>query len=312
MENVMIELVICTYNNAKLLDRALECLSRQSAPVDRWSVLVVDNNCTDETPEVVERHCKEGRIPGLRRVVEPQQGLTAARLCGVRSTEAVWLAFVDDDCFLDPNWVSSALSFAEAHPGCGAFGGRNVLSWEAPPSEFLAKYGAVFAQQDHGPEAVRFDLQVPYRPALAGAGLVMRRIALERSGWLESQQIGEREGGKLASGGDQEIVIRIAKAGYELWYTPDCKLHHFIPQRRTSEAYMASLYYGIGAMMLPLDRLIGDPRWPWAYVLRLSKGIAKAAILRFVLKRLPEYRLSMSYVKGLWDAKDRSPLGLRV
>ncbi|MNT62541.1 hypothetical protein D3C72_2002690 [compost metagenome] len=64
--------------------------------------------------------------------------------------------------------------------------------------------------------------------------------------------------------------------------------------------------------MLPLDRLIGDPRWPWAYMLRLSKGLAKVAILRFVLKRLPEYRLNASYLKGLWDAKDRSALGLRV
>ena len=312
MSKPTIELLICTYNNAALLDRALECLSRQTAPPERWSVLVIDNNCTDETASVVERHRSEGRIPGLRRTVETQQGLTAARLCGVRSTESVWMAFIDDDCFLDEHWVESALAFASEHPGCGAFGGRNVLHWEAPPTEFLAKYGAVFAQQEHGPEAIRFDLQVPYRPALAGAGLVMRREALERSGWLEHQQIGEREGGSLASGGDQEIVIRIAKAGYELWYTPDCVLRHFIPQRRTSEAYMASLYYGIGAMMLPLDRLIGDPRWRWAYLLRLSKGLAKVAILRFVMKRLPEYQLSKSYLKGLWDAKDRPPLGLRV
>ncbi|MOA39005.1 hypothetical protein D3C78_1607500 [compost metagenome] len=75
---------------------------------------------------------------------------------------------------------------------------------------------------------------------------------------------------------------------------------------------MASLYYGIGAMMLPLDRLIGDPRWRWAYLLRLFKGLAKVVILRFVMKRLPEYQLIKSYLKGLWDAKDRSALGLRV
>jgi glycosyltransferase involved in cell wall biosynthesis len=275
-------------------------------------VLVVDNNCTDETPAVVERYRSQGRIPGLRRIVETRQGLTAARLCGVSQTQAEWIAFIDDDCFLLEDWVAQALQFAEEHPACGAFGGRNVLSWESPPSEFLATYGAVFAQQEHGPEALRFDLQVPYRPALAGAGLVMRREALMRSGWLDAQHIGEREGGKLASGGDQEIVIRIAQAGYELWYTPDCVLYHFIPQRRTSEAYLASLYYGIGAMMLPLDRMIGGAAWRWAYLIRLSKGLAKVALLRFVRKRLPEYRLSLSYLKGLWDAKDRTALGLRV
>ena len=312
MSKPTLSLVICTYNNAKLLDRALECLSRQTADPRSWSVLVVDNNCTDETSEVVDRYRVDGGIPGLRRVVETQQGLTPARLCGVRNTRSEWIAFVDDDCFLREDWVENALRFAASHPHCGAFGGRNVLSWEVPPSEFLAKYGAVFAQQEHGPEPLRFDLQVPYRPALAGAGLVMRREALERSGWLASQQIAEREGGKLTSGGDQEIVILIAKAGYELWYTPDCLLRHYIPQRRTSEAYLESLYYGIGASMPPLDRLIGDPKWPRAYFLRISKGLAKVVIMKFVLRRRPDYRLNLSYLKGLWDAKDGIALGLRV
>jgi glycosyltransferase involved in cell wall biosynthesis len=273
---------------------------------------VVDNNCTDETPAVVERHRREGRIPGLRRIVETRQGLTHARLCGVRNTEAEWVAFIDDDCFLDEDWVAQALRFAGEHPECGAFGGRNVLDWEVSPSALLAKYGAVFAQQDHGPVALRFELQVPFRPALAGAGLVMRRVALERSGWLETQLIGERVGAELTSGGDQEIVIRICQAGFELWYAPRCVLRHFIPRHRTSEAYLVSLYYGIGAMMPPLDRLIGDPLWPRAYWLRVVKGAIKVVLLRFVLKRLPEYRLSLSYLKGLWNAKKGAAVGLRV
>jgi len=301
-----IELVICTYNNAKLLDRALECLSRQTAPVDRWSLLVVDNNCTDETPEVVERHRKEGRIPGLRRVVEPQQGLTAARLCGVRSTEAVWLAFVDDDCFLDENWVSSALSFAEAYPGCGAFGGRNVVSWEVPPSEFLAKYASHFAAQDHG-STPRL---LGERCLLAGAGLVINRQALERSGWLEGQFLGDRQGKKLTSGGDEEILLRLRKAGFALGYAPDCLLYHFIPKRRISEAYLIELFYEFGVARSRLTRLVlhDSPFFAWlGYWIRVIKwawvslsGRAQASL--GMISR-SESRAYVSFLRGLLAAR---------
>lgn len=68
----VIDIVICTYDNADLLDQALSAIARQSFPAGvEWSVLVVDNNSTDDTPGVVDRHRLLGQIPGLARVREP-------------------------------------------------------------------------------------------------------------------------------------------------------------------------------------------------------------------------------------------------
>lgn len=297
-----IELVICTYNNASLLDRALECLSRQTEVSERWSVLVVDNNCTDETPAVVERHRAEGRIPGLRRVVEARQGLTAARLCGVRRTEAVWLAFIDDDCFLAEDWVEQALRFAEAHPACGAFGGRNVLMWEVPPSALLAKYASVYAEQDHGPEPKL----LPRRALLAGAGMVIRREALLRTGWSEAQHLGDRHGKSLTSGGDEEIVLRLRKAGFALGYTPACVLQHYITQRRISEKYLIDLFYEFGVARSRLTRLVlHEVRFHGrvAYWTRVLKwvGVSLAARLKASLGVIShnESRAFSSFLRGL-------------
>ena len=128
------EVVICTYNNAAMLDGVLTSLARQKPARDgRWSCLVVNNNCTDRTAEVVQQHISAGAIPGLRSVRETRQGLTPARLCGVRSTGAQWTAFVDDDCFLEPDWIVNAMAFAESHPEAGAFGGKVILDWEVEP-----------------------------------------------------------------------------------------------------------------------------------------------------------------------------------
>jgi glycosyltransferase involved in cell wall biosynthesis len=223
-----ISLIICTYNNASLLDRTLTTLSKQQVPpYVKWMCLVVDNNCIDDTLAIVNRHIRSGAIPHLRIVSEPIQGLTPARLCGVKNTTGDWIAFVDDDCLLQEDWIAQAAMFASEHPNCGAFGGQVVLDWERPPPAFVLRYGYSFAEQNHG----SVQKKVPF---LVGAGLVINRSALLATGWVNKPLLSDRIGKRLVSGGDVEIVLRIRSAGYELWYAPECKLMHFIPSKRTS------------------------------------------------------------------------------
>lgn len=301
-----ITLVICTYNNAALLDRALACLARQNDPGRPWSVLVVDNNCTDETPAVVERHRAAGRIPGLARIVERRQGQAYARLCGLSQTHAEWLAFVDDDCFLAEDWVANALRFAAAHPDCGAFGGRNHLDWELPPSPLLLRYASFFAHQDHGTEP----RILSEREQLVGAGLVIRRVALERSGWLENQLLGGRQGKALGSGDDEEIVMRLRQAGFTLGYMPACELRHCIPRHRISEAYLLELFYQFGVARSRLlrgvaheSRLLGAcavasrvGKWSWLSLVAWAKA-------SLGLMPRNESRAYLNFLRGLLAAR---------
>ncbi len=97
------DLIICTHNNAALLDRTLTSIAMQRVPPTvTWSVLLVDNNCTDDTQAVVEKYLRANSI-SLNVVSERQQGLTAARLRNVKNTSGEWIAFVDDDCLLAEN-----------------------------------------------------------------------------------------------------------------------------------------------------------------------------------------------------------------
>ena len=210
---ISIDLVICTYNNAALLDATLDAVSRQRVPEGvEWQVLVVDNNCADGTRQVLERHLSAGRIP-LRAVVEPRQGLTHARVRGVRNTSGEWVAFVDDDCLLAEDWVEQAARFTREHAGCGAFGGQVVPQWEAPPPPYVLRRRYAYACKYHG--------ETPHRrPWLAGAGLVVRREALTGCGWLDRQYLEDRTGHSLVSGGDVEIALRVGSR-YEALVQPE-------------------------------------------------------------------------------------------
>jgi glycosyltransferase involved in cell wall biosynthesis len=113
--DVSIDLVVCTYNNAELLDKALDAISKQRVSSQiNWRVLVVNNNCTDNTPEIVEKYSRSGKLR-LTMISEPQQGVNHARVCGVRNTSGEWIAFIDDDCLLEDEWTEQAALFALDH-----------------------------------------------------------------------------------------------------------------------------------------------------------------------------------------------------
>lgn len=295
-----LDLVICTYNNAALLDKTLLAIARQKVnPEAEWSVLVVDNNCTDNTQEVIKKYQASKKIPGLSVIVETKQGLTAARHCGVQNTKGNWIAFVDDDCFLSEDWVEQALRFAAIHPDCGAFGGQVILDWEAPPAKYVLKYGYSFAQQK-GKNHQK-------KNCLAGAGMVLNRAALARTGWIDKPLLQDRIGNQLISGGDVEIALRIYGAGYDLWYTPDCKLYHFIPTRRTSQKYLVDINYGLGTSQVLGDSLLWKgsyKTWLLRFVWDAVKASQRIAIqsLRSALGRMnpAEVEINKSVVRGKW------------
>lgn len=307
-----LDVVICTYNNATMLDGVLSTLACQR-PVQTasWRCLVVDNNCTDDTPNVIRRHALAGTIPGFRSVREPVQGLTPARLRGARSTTAKWIAFVDDDCFLHPDWIAQAIAFAESHSWVGAFGGRVALDWEVEPPRYVLAYGYSFAEQDHG----NSQHQVTF---LAGAGLVLNRLALSECGWMDAPLLADRVGEKLVSGGDVEIVLRIAGIGYELWYVPQCVLNHRIPARRFSPRYLRKINRSLGISQALADALVSEgpiSSWLFASVFKLAKqtrGLARVTVdVARRCKPSPEIWIQSSFklgqLQGIWRVLTMSP-----
>lgn len=299
MKKISIDLIICTYNNLYLLDRTLAAIADQVVSPDvKWGVLVVNNNCTDETPQVVERYLKLGKFP-LKMVLEPIQGLTPARLCGVNNTEGDWIAFVDDDCLLAPDWVEQATIFAQSHVECGGFGGKVILDWQIQPSPYMLNFGYCYAEQNHGDEVKKL-------PCIVGAGMVLRRRALQEVGWIDQQFLADRVAKKLISGGDVEIALRLT-AKYDLWYNPACQLHHIIPVHRICLEYLHRINLGLGSSKLFGDSLL----WSGSYLgwLMVSIGYGSGDALKLLIwalqnlrwsKPLTEVNIYFSFLKGYW------------
>jgi glucosyl-dolichyl phosphate glucuronosyltransferase len=252
-----LEIVICTYNRADDLDRCLARLACQRHANADWSVTVVNNNCTDRTPQVVAEHAASGRIPHLVHTVERVQGLTAARRRGALECMADWIAFVDDDCMVASDWVAGALDVAARHPTAAAFGGRVIPCWGREPPQHLARHGWLFAEQDLGDAECTVE-------SLVGAGIVINRPALAESGWIAEPYLADRTGLGHVSGDDVEICYRLTSTGRPLYYSPLMRIDHVVALKRQELRSLLRLARGLGAGA-ELVNLMGaqDPEtWP--------------------------------------------------
>jgi len=309
-----IDVVICTYNNAALLERTLESLAAQQVPASlQWGILVVDNASTDRTANVVEAFRNSGGVTQLEYVYEETQGLVPARIRGARETSAPWIAFVDDDCLLDQRWLANAVTFIGSHRTCGGFGGIVRLTWETPPDNYVRRYGYSYAEQELGSVESR-------REWLVGAGLVVSRVALEQSGWLETQYLDDRKGRILLSGGDMEMTLRIRAAGFELWYTPSCLIHHYIAASRIRLDYLTRINWGLGVSQTWCDLLVSSRPF-WMYVAKTLiacgrsylKALKQALRIATGRREAKDFRIELSFANGrvaglrqtLWLSEDR-------
>lgn len=104
----LISAVLCTYNRAPLLARALGALSAQTLGQEQFEVVLIDDGSSDETPEMVSRFAP---LMNLRYTRQPNSGLAAAKNHGICLSRAPIIVILDDDDVLDSraleqHWLS--------------------------------------------------------------------------------------------------------------------------------------------------------------------------------------------------------------
>lgn len=262
---------VCTYNRGPQLLDTLRSILAMRSPIDPATnqgriaeVLVIDNNCTDGTAELVDSliasrsassNASSPAFIPLRRVVEQRQGLAQARRRVFAEATTDLIAFLDDDVIADPAWGESILTRLDAAPRAGVVGSRVRLSFQSGPTPLAQRYRSFLAEQEMGTRPLNV---TDATKALVGAAMALRRKAVEDSGWLGRQLMPDRQGLALSSGGDNELCIRIRRSGWETWYEPGAVVDHLIPAARQTREYLARLAAGIG-LSIPHIKLLANP-----------------------------------------------------
>jgi glycosyltransferase involved in cell wall biosynthesis len=235
-----LSVIIPTYNpDPERLERTLAAMKAQTLSKKDWELIIVDNNSSPSIEGLQDGH------PLQKLVREPKPGLTYARLKGFDAASGELLVMVDDDNVLDREYLRHTAAIFRENPDLGAIGGKSLPLFESPPPEWLKPFYGSLALRDPGNE-VRVCNWTGTYPAIApiGAGMGIRRSAL--SAYLERIKnsgavIADRTKGELGSGGDNDIVLEILKAGWQVGYFPSLELEHLIPASRMQAAYLGRL-----------------------------------------------------------------------
>ena len=105
-----VSVIVPVHNTAAHLERCIAALVGQDYPRAAFEILMVDNNSTDGSADIL------ARAAGVRALAETKQGSYAARNRAVREARGAVLAFTDSDCAPGPGWLR-AIEAGLAQPG---------------------------------------------------------------------------------------------------------------------------------------------------------------------------------------------------
>jgi glycosyltransferase involved in cell wall biosynthesis len=216
-------------------------------------VIIVDNNSTEpiSQQEFMQAFIKEP----LRIVVEKKQGLTPARLRGIREATSEILVFIDDDNFITEDFFTQGMEIADKNPHIGAFSGQVKLVFEMEPPAWTRKYWGLLVYREFDKD-LWSNLPHLNDTIPSGAGLFVRRevadhyFKLHETGKRKIQL--DRSGKSLFSGGDNDLAACACDIGLGVGLFHKLILKHYIPKERLSLEYLLQLTYGINASAVVL------------------------------------------------------------
>ena len=221
-----ITVVISTFNRSEMLSAALSSVLDQDVETASYEVIVVDNNSTDDTKQIVEGYIAQGH-KNLRYMFEPTQGVSHARNKGLINARAPIIAFTDDDVRVAKDWIASIRREFDEHPEVDYVGGKILPHWNTEPPEWLTRdHWWPLALLDYGDEPFYVNADNPL--CLPTANASFRLELFERFGFF-SPEFSGRE--------DHEFLLRLWKGGSRGLYSPRVVVIAEVQNERLKQDY---------------------------------------------------------------------------
>lgn len=264
---MLISVIVCTYNREKYIGNLLDSLAANTLPVGDYEILLIDNNCTDRTPQVCEAFRQQHPDLQFRYLQEREQGLSAARNKGIQEARGEVLVYVDDDALVDKDYLTTYAEFFISHPHIQAAGGPILPLYETQEPEWMSPYtkALLTAYMYYGDKVRRY----PHNKFPGGGNAAYRREVFEQVGKFNTA-LG-RKGISLMGAEEKDIFDKMRAMGMSFYYLPNAVLHHIIPQTKLERDYFDRLTLQIGQSERRRTQEISR----YKYIKRLGQEVVK-------------------------------------
>lgn len=200
--------IVPTYNRPAALARCLAGLAEQDYPRELWEVVVVDDGGAAALDGIIEEAAERMRVRLLRK---EHRGPGHARNHGVRHAEGELIAFTDDDCKPEPNWLREFAAAHAADPDA-LLGGH---TWNALPSDRYAQASQLLIDYLYS----YYNLEREDAQFFTSNNMAVGRDAFLEVGGFDPLF-------RYAAGEDRELCARWRHLGRRLVYVPVARVAH--------------------------------------------------------------------------------------
>jgi len=114
MQNIDISVIIPTFNRRKILKKCLDCLSMQTYPKDRFEVIVVDDNSTEDIKGMIDNLNLPFPIKYVKQSPD-KKGAACANNLGIKSAQGGIVLFMNNDVFAVENLLKEHMQLHKKH-----------------------------------------------------------------------------------------------------------------------------------------------------------------------------------------------------
>lgn len=281
----MLSVILCTYNRDKYIYNVLRSIADNDYPHNLYEIVLVNNNSTDNTQAECQRFQADYPDITFRYLVEPNQGLSYARNCGITNALGDLLVYVDDDATVNPQYLRTYADFFQRNPDAVAAGGPILPVYETQEPSWMSHYTRqlITGRLYLGSRQRQFP-----RGAFPGGGNACYRKTVFHAVGPFNVQLG-RKGNSLIGAEEKDLFDKMTTRGMHFYYLPNAILYHIIPPHKLTPDYFQRLTYGIGVSERYRTLQISRNK----YLNRLLKELIKWAAtillwLKFLITLQPE------------------------
>lgn len=224
-----VSFAILNWNGLENTKLCLASLKKLDYP--NYEVIVVDNGSEDGSKPYFEKQ-KDIVYVDLPKNL----GFTGGHLKAAEAAKGEYLAILNNDLVVDPEWLNRCLETFQRHPKAGVVGGKS-FKWNDQNKAFDSD-NEYYAFQEVDPKTgYTRTLLVgeEERPvdSISGAALLIKKEALNKVGYFDDRFFAYYE--------ETDLIARMLRGGYKAYYNPEAYTWHKVAG--SSKGGEASYFY---------------------------------------------------------------------
>ncbi|NDJ86073.1 MAG: glycosyltransferase family 2 protein, partial [Chloroflexi bacterium] len=210
-----VSVIIPNWNGKQHLETCLSALRNQTHP--DIEVIIADNASQDGSQDLIRNQFPECIIEQLPE----NRGFTGACNAGIRIASGEFVALLNNDTEVDPNWVAELVAAFERHPAAGFLASKMLLFDERDRFHTAGDFYRVDGQPGNRgvwmKNVGQFEREEPVFSACGGSS-IYRRTMLAHIGLLDDDFFFSCE--------DLDLAWRAQLQGYQCLYVPRAIVYH--------------------------------------------------------------------------------------